>query len=61
MFAQIASLSILVLTGLVLMKFYGIAGAVYAGALAAAARMLTFMILSRRSDRAMMMSLPENG
>ena len=61
MFAQIASLSILVLTGLVLMKFYGIAGAVYAGALAAAARMLTFMILSRKSDRAMMMSLPENG
>jgi O-antigen/teichoic acid export membrane protein len=60
MFAQIASLSVLVSTGVVLMKLYGIAGALYAGLLAAAARMLTFIILSRRADRAIMMSVPEN-
>ena len=56
MFAQIASLSVLVVTGLLLIKLYGIAGALYAGALAATARMLTFIVLSRRADRAIMMS-----
>ncbi len=60
MFAQIASLAVLVPTGALLMKLYGIAGAVWAGALAALARMVTFMILSHRADRAMMMSLPQS-
>jgi len=50
---------VLVTTGLVLIKLYGIAGALYAGALAAAARMLTFIVLSRRADRAIMMSEAE--
>jgi O-antigen/teichoic acid export membrane protein len=54
MFAQIVSLGILATSGVILMKMYGITGAIYAGAIAAAARMFTFIVLSRRADLAMM-------
>jgi O-antigen/teichoic acid export membrane protein len=51
MFVQICGLVVSVVGGIVLIKMYGIAGAVYAGALTAAARMSVFALLSQRSDR----------
>jgi O-antigen/teichoic acid export membrane protein len=51
MYSQFCCLGVLATAGLLLIYFYGIAGAVYASLIAAAARMLGFLYVSIRSDR----------
>ena len=51
MYSQFCCLGTLATGGLLLIYLYGIAGAVYAGLIAAAARMLGFLYISIRSDR----------
>jgi O-antigen/teichoic acid export membrane protein len=57
MFAQISCLIVLATIGVGAMYKFGVSGAVYAGVIAALARLITFIVLSRRADRALMLEL----
>ena len=55
MWVQVAGTGALLTLGIGLIHFYGIAGAVTAMVIASAARLLTFIVLSRAADRRLLM------
>lgn len=53
MYSQVAGLILLITLGSLLMRLYGVTGAAYAGLIAASARLVTFVSLSRSADLAL--------
>ncbi|HEY0758397.1 MAG TPA: hypothetical protein VGD59_03975 [Acidisarcina sp.] len=58
MWVQILSTALLLTIGIVLIRLYGVKGAVDAMVLASATRLLTFLLLARAADRSLIHGIP---